>query len=661
MKKLYTIASFLMISAISFAQLSNVEMPAPSDVSTKILKSNPILTSYSDKATPFWSEDFSAGIPATWTNGTTPTPPVISAPWVYRGPSTNPGVNTGSQGAYAGTNGPIASPTAANGFMLFDSDYYDNGGTAGNFGAGTYPCNSITGGAPTGHVGTLTTDSIDCSMYSDVSILFNSFYREYTGIAKIAFSLDGGLTFTDTIEVHPEIEVNERTENDYQAVVRMPLNIAGNSDVRIQFIYDGTVLYNTSYNGYYFWMIDDIELVETPDHLLKLSDETFGGWWVGYQSTGDLGIDYTFNPINQATANPYRFEAVVSNNGASSQNNVTMHVEVDNFGSNVFSTYSNPMTLPVMSNDTLITSAFTPLSTGYHQINYWVESDSFPSTDTIGRGTKVTDTIYAVDFDWDSDGENAEAVSATSIFQLGQSCGGQVLGNAFDIYEDDEATSISFHVDDRSSVGAEVKVELYEIDAMVTPYAPIYLGESDSYVLTQADIGEWVTIAFPDLIDVYASTTYIAAVRGFANPVDTSLISVSSNENTLSFIQDNGCNICATPPCTYGYWYNAPSLLIRLNLGYETVSSLEDNIFDGKLSVHPNPSKGIFNLDLVEVNSGEYVISVTNILGEVVYFETRNVNNTSSTKLDLSNLNNGIYMLNVQNENSNINKKLIIE
>jgi hypothetical protein len=163
----------------------------------------------------------------------------------------------------------------------------------------------------------------------------------------------------------------------------------------------------------------------------------------------------------------------------------------------------------------------------------------------------------------------------------------------------------------------------------------------------------------PDPIDLYASITYIAAVAGVANPIDTSLISSSDNDNTLSFVQDNGCDIGSGG---FGYWYsNSKPLMIRLNLGYETVSSLEDNIFDGKLSVHPNPSKGIFNLDLVEVNSGEYVISVTNILGEVVYFETRNVNNTSSTKLDLSNLNNGIYMLNVQNENSNINKKLIIE
>ena len=170
MKTLYASISLMMVSAISFSQISDNVFPEPTEQSTKILKSKNLFSSIAVKANPFWSEDFSGGIPTTWTNASQPTPPVISAPWVYRGPSTNPGVTIGSQGAYAGTNGPIASPTAANGFMIFDSDYYDNGGTAGNFGAGTYPCNSITGGAPTGHVGTLTTDAIDCSMYSDVSI-----------------------------------------------------------------------------------------------------------------------------------------------------------------------------------------------------------------------------------------------------------------------------------------------------------------------------------------------------------------------------------------------------------------------------------------------------------------------------------------------------------
>ena len=655
MKKLYTIASLLLVSAVSFAQVSNTNFPEPTDVSTKILKSKKIYTSFAEKSTPFWSEDFSGGIPTTWTNGSTPTPPVISAPWVYRGPSTTPGVNMGSQGAYAGTQGPIASATASNGFMIFDSDYYDNGGTAGNFGAGTYPCNSITGGAPTGHVGTLTTDSIDCSMYSDVSILFHSFYREYTGIAKIAFSIDGGLTFTDTIEVHPDIEVNEVTANDYQVMIRMPFNIAGNSNVKIQFIYDGTILYNTNYNGYYFWQIDDIELVETPPHLLDINNETFGGWWVGYQNTGDLGIDFTFNPLNQATANPYRFESVVFNNGASDQYNTTMHVDVDASGSSVYTGSSNPMTLYTNTNDTLVTTTnFTPTSTGIHNITFWASSDSFPTTSTIGRSTIITDTVYGVDYDWDSDGANAG-----NGYYLGRSCGGQVLGNAFDMYEQDEVTSISFHVNDQSVAGAEVAVVLYEIDATVTPYAPIYLTQSDDYTITQADVGQWVTVSFSDPYDVYSNTTYVAAVMGYPNPVDTSLISSSSNDNTLSFIQDNGCDIGSGG---FGYWYSASKpLLIRLNLGYEIASSLDEDVFNGKLSVHPNPSKGIFNIDLIDVQNGDYLISVSNILGEVLYSENKDINSSSSTNLDLSDMKSGVYMLNIQNDNNIISRKIIIE
>ena len=116
--------------------------------------------------TPIWSEDFSNGIPSTWINST--------VPWEYRGPSTTPNTSVGSRGAYASNQTAIQSPTAQNGFMIFDSDYYDNYGTAGAFGTGPYPSN------PNGHIGTLTTESIDLSAYSAVSLIFNSYYREYT-------------------------------------------------------------------------------------------------------------------------------------------------------------------------------------------------------------------------------------------------------------------------------------------------------------------------------------------------------------------------------------------------------------------------------------------------------------------------------------------------
>ena len=288
---------------------------------------------------PFWSEDFSNGIPSTWINS--------SVPWEYRGPSTTPNVTVGSRGAYASGQAPIESPSAQNGFMIFDSDYYDNYGVAGGFGTGPYPSN------PSGHVGTLTTESIDLSNYSAVSLVFNSYYREYTGIAKVAFSTDGGVTFADEMEVHPDIDVNDATTADYEVMLNLPPNVAGQPSVHIQFFYDGTVLYN-SYYGYYFWMIDDIRLIETPANLFVCQDEMFGGWWKGYQTTGDLGCNYTFNPMAQALGNPYRLEGVVRNLGANAQNNVTLHGEIaDELGNNLFSDVSNPITLAVAAVDTL--------------------------------------------------------------------------------------------------------------------------------------------------------------------------------------------------------------------------------------------------------------------------------------------------------------------
>ena len=35
------------------------------------------------------------------------------------------------------------------------------------------------------------------------------------------------------------------------------------------------------------------------------------------------------------------------------------------------------------------------------------------------------------------------------------------------------------------------------------PYAPVYLGQSDDYTLTQSDIGSWVTVGFSDPLGVY--------------------------------------------------------------------------------------------------------------------------------------------------------------
>ena len=110
MKKILSIAFLMLVALLSFGQMLYPTSFTFESKATKKVSTMPNIKS----AAPFWTEDFSNGIPSTWTNST--------APWEYRGSGTSPGVNTGSQGAYGTNSGTINSATASNGFIIFDSE-----------------------------------------------------------------------------------------------------------------------------------------------------------------------------------------------------------------------------------------------------------------------------------------------------------------------------------------------------------------------------------------------------------------------------------------------------------------------------------------------------------------------------------------------------------
>lgn len=620
MKKLYT---FILLSLTSIGLISQSIQLKNNDIRYNVKKAKQHFENsdmLNSKATPFWSDDLSDA--SLWT----------MTDYAHSGTQNWVITTSAPTGAYSNSMGAIASTTASNGFGLFDSDALSVSYT--NVQDATLAFNN----------------SIDCSMYQNVNIQFESNYRKFNDSIFVEVSNDN-LNW-DRYEVHADYATNTSSANPEYVSLNISPTAGGQATVWFRFRFEGV--------WDYAWMVDDVAFAETPDNLVTIDAETFGGWWIGYQTVGGLGVDYTLNPMEQVVANPYRFEAAVANQGVNSQNNVTMHVDVSNdAGTSVYSGASNPITLYSMMQDTLSTTTqFTPSTMGYHQINFWASSDSFPTTDTIGRGTIVTDTVYGVDFDWNSDGQNAEGG-----YYLGRECGGQVLGNVFDIYSETKATSISFHINDQSVPGAELKVMLYEVDPMVTPYAPIYLAESDDYMLTSSDLDSWVTIKLDPPVTLYSGTSYVAAVQGYVNPIDTSLISSTSNYNTLSFIQDNGCDIGSGG---FGYWYSASkAMMIRLNVN-STVSSIDlDKMTElGLVNIYPNPSNGIFTMELAKLNrtfGTEYNVSVLNVLGQKVYSKTLDVIGHSVETIDLSNMEKGIYLLEVMHNRSTYSQKLIIE
>ena len=73
------------------------------------------------------------------------------------------------------------------------------------------------------------------------------------------------------------------------------------------------------------------------------------------------------------------------------------------------------------------------------------------------------------------------------------------------------------------------------------------------------------------------------------------------------------------------------------------------------VSIYPNPSNGIINIELDE--NTDQLIQINDILGKSIY--RNNINGNSS--LNLEQLNKGIYFVTISNKENSNTTKLIIE
>lgn len=76
------------------------------------------------------------------------------------------------------------------------------------------------------------------------------------------------------------------------------------------------------------------------------------------------------------------------------------------------------------------------------------------------------------------------------------------------------------------------------------------------------------------------------------------------------------------------------------------------------LSAFPNPSNDVVNLDLSALNGAEATVKVMNSLGAVVKVETATSTNHA---ISVSNLEKGVYMIQVSSGNRVSNKKIVVE
>jgi len=511
-----------------FAQAPLKLIPQKPNKANYIACTNPNVkstnTNAQAKKAVIWTETFAAGIPSGWTNAGTP----AAALWEYRGPATTPNVSVGGRGDCSG-GAPITSPTAADGFVIFDSNYLDNNAYCGGGNAGT---------APAPQIGLLTTDAINLSAESSVQLTFYVDMRVYLGTYSVNVSNDGGSTWNEVWE--PGLAVNASLTG--QVTVNITAFAGNQADVRLQFDWDG---------DYYEWMLDDIVLESAPDNDLVLNE-------IFFNTTADetnMGTRYLQIPYNQAQLDTLTFGAAIKNQGGAVQPNTTLTVTVTNQGG--YSDATTPINLAVTVEDSVnITNTFIPNSgLGTYDITFDLSSDSTditPANNTELYSFEVTDTVYARD-----NGDNPMGWQTRVEAN-------QARANAFEIWTQDTATSISLRLGGLGNVGSIISVHLW--DTSLT--API--ASKSFYTTVTADLAGWTTYDIPDIALVPG--VYYA---GFEVVSDTSYIHIDNEVPfPLSPIGTYIYNNATDGTGNGGTWYTQINNIPFMRLNTKTPTSI---------------------------------------------------------------------------------------
>jgi hypothetical protein len=356
--------------------------------------------------------DFADGIPSDWENSSQNG----IAVWEYRGPDTEPNNTVGSLGSCNSNSLPIASPTADNGFVIFDSNFWDDpNGPCGNLGSGPDP-------AP--HLAWLTTAPVDLSNQSNVVLTFRQQFRHFNTTTRVLMSIDGGENW-NPIHTNP-ITPSAQSAQGVWVSANISNQAGGQSDVRFKFEFSGT---------YYWWLLDDITLYIPSQNDLILENPSFTLFSGSLDPDGFGDMPYGGWPA--FIAPPLNFKSRITNVGGMVQNQVRMNIRVTNAeGIIQFTENSTPQNLnPGGVFNAALNAPYTPPSAiDRYTIRFKAEqtqTDETPLNNEVNRSFYITNYSYQHDQGAVEDVFIPSGIYANESYQIGNLYESRSAGNRF--------------------------------------------------------------------------------------------------------------------------------------------------------------------------------------------------------------------------------------
>ncbi len=568
-----------------------------------------------EKATVLWSDDI-ANL-NNWTVVNTGTGTNATTGWYHE---TNPAAIPVS------TISPFASTSAANGFMMVNSDANN---TTDNDGSVIHS--------------EITSNTIDLSANTNVVLRFQQNFRWWKDTRTVSVSGDNGATWTDYLisdQTAYDIGIyqgNQSSLNPDLVVIDISSVAGGSAQVQIKFTYDDNDIWA------WYWAIDDVEIIAKPNDDIQVLSA-----FIVDQS--NEGVEYGRTPVDQVGTN-WEVGAQVFNFGVNDQTNVNV-TSVEAGGA--FS-YTATRALHEADSTYIISTVEMPtLPVGTYVVDYTAVSDGETSAspdfgdNTAQRTFEVTNWEYSIDGIGVYPAGGLISSMGTASFQ--NASDNLIIASKYNFKNAVTIKSIKAMISSTTVAGAEVFGLIIDTaDLLADNPTPLFITSS-SYVVTAQD----VTNGFIELnFDITAQPSlpagsYYAAVELLSNGNSTD-ISILNDERVAQPF--SGSMIYIPNDQTYS---NGVASAVRMVVQDPAFIGLNENSLEG-VSVYPNPSQGVITVS--NANNTENTIVVYDMVGKVVYSTSAN----SSTTIDLSSNGTGVYMVKVSNENGSMVERVVIK
>jgi hypothetical protein len=551
-------------------------------------------------------------------------------------------------GFYSTSAQPLASTTAANGWVIFDADLYQGGEITA-----TNPAEDVSG--------YLTSSPINLSSSPSVLLEFQQSFRYCCADAKpfiVDVSNDGGANWI-TYDGAPTFTggANDGSANPLTTTIDISAAAAGQSSVIIRF---GWQPNGNSTHSHYFWGIDDIRIYENPvQNDIRLNTITNGDILLDYEyrclaleqaidpSQGGLVIGAMYENIGTITQS-----AIVTAEVLDSNLNVLASVDTAVF---VFANAESPT--PGDPIDTLfMATGWAPTEAGRYIVRAAV---TYGNTDESPDNNTLQKTFWVVDGEYGHDHPtliNTEMRPFAGTGTAADPFSPVGYGNYVTCFND-------------GSIAGGVSVRFDNSTDDFCPFNIQLLARNTDYNLTDADIvafGEYevqpfyvptgqvqqfpIYLPFESTYDLVAGVNYFAGIQTeFETEQELAVKAVSELDSDFS----TGLWAETTTAGEFIWFFGIGSLTdaapaVRLVL-YEFVGTDEEAQFITDFGISPNPASTDARINF-NLNAASYVAyEVRDIQGRLITFDNIGLHSQGANtfNLNVSDYTTGNYIFNL--------------